>query len=33
MMQKKNKQNYKSVKNKKISDDDNLIKCSMFLGD
>ena len=30
---KKNKQNYKSVKNKKISDDDNLIKCSMFLGD
>ena len=30
---KKNKQNYKSVKNKKISDDDNLIKCSMFLSD
>ncbi len=30
---KKNKQNYKSVKNKKISNDDNLIKCSMFLGD
>lgn len=30
---KKNKENYKSVENKKISDDDNLIKCSMFLGD
>ena len=30
---KKNKQNYKSVKNKRISDDDNLIKCSMFLSD
>lgn len=30
---KKNKENYKNLRNKKISDDDNLIKCSMFLGD
>ena len=30
MTQKKNKENYKNVRNKKVNDDKNLLKCSMF---